>query len=250
MGLFRKLIKSQVAMCRWLDARFFADMSVDGNGHYLREVDEIVPDGSRVADVGGGKRPFFSAEAVMARNLRVTGIDIDADELAHAPPGAYHRSIVSPIERVEGPAVNDVVVAQSVLEHVVNGKNAIRGCASLLAGGGHLYTFCPNRHAWFAVLNRMLPEAMKRSILFSIFPEKKEKQGFPAFYDGCTPRQMQRNIETAGLSVVVVRHFFVSSYFMFFFPLYLTWRLVNWPLMKMWPDIFCETFMTVSVKKQ
>lgn len=249
MSLFRSFISGQVAMCRSLDRMLFPGMSTDGNGHYLSEVARLVPSRARIADVGGGKRPFFPPGEVAMRGLRVTGIDIDADELASAPAGSYHEVVVSALEEVHGPGSHDVVIAQSVLEHVTDGRAAIRGCASLLTGGGYLYTFCPNRFAWFAILNRLLPESAKRAILFAIFPEKREKQGFPAYYDGCVPAAMRGNMEDFGLEIVNVEYFFVSSYFMFFFPLYLFWRVVTFPFMKLRPQLFCETFMITARKK-
>lgn len=248
-GMFRRFIRWQVGLSKRIDERVFGAMSLDGNGHYLRFISEVVRDGSVIADVGGGKRPFFSPDTVVSKRLSVTGIDIDGAELERAPTGAYARVIVSPLEGIDGPATHDIVIAQSVLEHVINGEQAILGCASLLRSGGELFTFCPNRRAWFAVLNRVLPENIKRKILFGIFPEKREKQGFPAHYDGCTPDEMRSNMAAAGLNVIRIDCFFVSSYFMFFFPLYLLWRLVNFPLMKIWPYRYCETFAIHAVKR-
>lgn len=248
MDFFRAFVRSQIAMSRALDRTLFSRMSVDGNSYYISKIRQLVTQNARVADVGGGKQPLFSPDEVARRGLFITGIDIDKAELARAPQGAYQGVIVSSLESLRGPSDHDFVIAQSVLEHVQDGRDAIRGCASLLCQGGHLFTFCPNRYAWFAIINRLLPEGIKRKILFGVFPEKRDGQGFPALYDGCTPRRMQKNLEAAGLDVVRVEYFFVSSYFMFFFPLYLVWRLLNWPLMNLWPSVFCETFIVTSVK--
>lgn len=247
-GLLHRFIAWQMKLSRGFDRLIFREMAKDGNGCYLELVSGLVPNGSTVADVGGGKRPFFSPTEAATRSLTVTGIDIDRDELERAPEGSYARLVVCPLERLNVPPLHDIVIAQSVLEHVRDGRAAIRGCASLLKPGGRLYTFCPNRRAWFALLNRAIPESIKRQILFGIFPEKREKQGFPAFYDGCTPMEMKANMEAAGLTVVRVDYFFVSSYFMFFFPLYLFWRMFTFPLMQLWPSRYCETFIIQAVR--
>jgi hypothetical protein len=99
-------------------------------------------------------------------------------------------------------------------------------------------------------LNLVLPEALKRTVLFGVFPEKRERQGFPAFYDGCSPAEMIQNMAAAGVSVREVRYFYVSSYFMFFVPLYLLWRVVNYPLIKMFPTRYCETFIFVGTRNR
>src|SRR5690606_5410737 len=103
---------------------------------------------------------------------------------------------------------------------VRNNADGMQGVASFCKPGGRVYTFCPNRRAWFAVINRLLPERIKCAILYAIYPQTRDNQGFPAFYDRCTPRQLARAMEAAGLRVERIDPYFVSSYFMFFFPLY------------------------------
>lgn len=248
-NLFRRIVNGQVALCKAVDERFFKKFSVDGNKDFIDLVRSGIGSGLRLAEVGGGKTPIFGVKDVNVRGLSVTGVDMDVDELLQAAPGSYSRLVVSKIEDVRGGADHDVVIAQSVFEHVSDGQMAILGAASLLRPGGKMYSFCPSRRAWFARLNLLLPERLKRTILFGFFPEKKERQGFPAFYSGCTPAEFRRNLEAAGLEVVEFRPYFVSSYFMFAFPVYLFWRISTLPLMHFWPFRYCETFSFVARKK-
>ena len=247
--MIRKLISWNLKLSRTCDRVFFEKFAIDGNGAFNVLAPELVKDGSRVADVGGGKTPFFPPEKARQRNLRVTGVDIDAAELDAAPAGAYAEVVVSAIEQCRGAEDQDIVIAQSVLEHVYDGREAMRGIGSMLRPGGMVVTFCPNRRAWFARLNLLLPERVKRAVLFSIFPNKRERQGFPAHYDGCTPREMEENMRHAGIRPIEVRYFYVSSYFMFFVPLYLFWRLATYPLMRFWPHRYCETFIAVGIRE-
>lgn len=248
MNTIARFFSWQVRISRSIDRALFGEMAVDGNSAFcdlLRHEDfrEVA-----LAEVGGGKSPFFDAAEVAGRGLSVTGIDLDADELGRAPRGAYARTIIGPIERVIGGGDHDVVIAQSVLEHVFDGKLAAKGIGALLKPGGSVYTFCPCKRAMFARLNLLLPEAVKRWLLFFVFPAKREKQGFPAFYDGCSPEEMIRNMTDAGIEPVEVRYFFVSSYFMFAVPVYLVWRLITFPFMKLWPHRYCETFIFIGRK--
>lgn len=244
----RRFFSWQVRLSKALDARFFQKFCKDGNTEFTALVREMLEDGSSVADIGGGKTPMFSPGEVADRRLAVTGVDIDAGELASAPPGSYARVVVGPIENVKGEPCNDFVVAQSVMEHVQDGRLAVFGLASFARPGALVTTFCPCRRAWFARLNLLLPEGLKRSLLFSVFPEKRERQGFPAHYSGCTPAEMVANMRDAGVDCVEVRLFFVSSYFMFFVPLYLFWRLATLPFMTLWPNRYCETFIFIGRK--
>lgn len=247
-SLIRRFIDGQVALCRYIDRRLFGAFSVDGNAAFARLLPSMIPPEASIADIGGGKTPFFSADEVRSRRLRVAGVDIDAAELASAEAGAYEEMFVGAIEQVRGNADRDFVIAQSVLEHVYDGRRAAAGMASFLRPGGTIVTFCPCRRAWFARLNLVLPERLKRAILFYVYPAKRERQGYPAHYDGCTPQELERNLRDAGVRVTGFRYFFTSSYFMFFAPLYLFWRMATWPLMRLWPHRYCETFICIGEK--
>lgn len=247
-GAVRRFISWQVRSSKWIDRKLFSAMSIDGNTYFISAIDRMVTEGASVADIGGGKTPAFDVAEVRRRGLEVTGVDIDPAELSAAPEGSYALKVVCAIEDARGAADCDFVIAQSVMEHVNDGRLAALGMSSFAAPGGTVATFCPNRRAWFARLNLILPETMKRRLLFAIFPEKRERQGFPAHYSGCTPSEMVANMREAGIECTEMRHFFVSSYFMFFVPLYLAWRLSTFPLMRLWPHRYCETFMFVGRK--
>ena len=247
-SILRSIIDANFRLSRNFDARLFSAMTVDGNRDYVDMLKRSIGDGLRIADIGGGKSPLFSPQEVDAKRLRVTGVDIDKEELEAAPSGAYAEIICADITEYRGRPEADVVVVQSLLEHVRDGHKAIQGVASFCRDGGTVYTFCPNRRAWFAIINRVLPEALKKRLLFAIYPSARGKQGFPAFYDGCTPAEMSAAMRDARLKVDEIKPYFVSTYFMFCFPLFVLWRLVNWPLMKRWPMAFCETFVIIASK--
>lgn len=245
----QSLIRKNVAWSRRFDALVFPGMTLDGNRDFVARTRAAIVPGLRLVDIGGGKSPMFTAEEVRAMGLDVTGVDIDPDELARAPAGAYREAIEADITTYRGQPLADAVIVQSLLEHVADARGAAQGIASFARPGAAIYTFCPNRRAWFARINRLLPEALKRRLLYAIYPHMREKQGFPARYDRGTPAQLSDCFAGAGVDIVEVRPYYVSSYFMFFFPLYLVWRVVNWPLMKLFPHAFCETFMLVGRKR-
>jgi 2-polyprenyl-3-methyl-5-hydroxy-6-metoxy-1,4-benzoquinol methylase len=124
------------------------------------------------------------------------------------------------------------VICCTLLEHVEDTGAAIRTIASLLKKDGLALVFIPSRKALFARLNLLLPEALKRRILFGIFPEKSRAQGFPSFYDSCSPKEITQICVTHGLTVVDAKYYFTSSYFSFFVPLYVIWRL--WLITARW----------------
>jgi len=194
---------------------------------YFREqlVPRYLARSKTIYDVGGGATPYLDPERKARLAARVIGLDVSASELARAPDGAYDATESVDIAAYSGRGDADLVICQSVLEHVHDVGGAFRSLASILRPGGRLLVFVPNRNALFARVNLMLPEALKRRILFALYPAKQETCGFPVYYDRCTPRDFRALAEASGLAVEEERHFFICSYFFGILPLYILWRL-------------------------
>jgi hypothetical protein len=95
----------------------------------------------------------------------------------------------------------------------------------------------------------MIPERLKRRILYSVFPQSRGHQGFPSFYDHCTPRDFAVLAPKVGLRVDALKLYFVSTYFYAFFPAYLLWRLSKQLIYRFSPDAAAETFAIVLSKR-
>lgn len=226
----RRFIELQRGWARRVDSALPEWATVDGNQEF---VESIVPlhlgTGQKVYDVGGGKNPFLDPEAKARLDARVVGIDIDQEELLQAPRGAYDQVICTDISEFRGPEDGDLVICQALLEHVRDVPSAFSSIASILKPGGKAVIFVPNRNALFARLNLLLPERLKRRALFTIYPSTQRNQGFPAFYNHCTPNAFRSLAARNGLVVDDERYYFQSSYFSFLFPAYVVWRL--WSLL-------------------
>jgi SAM-dependent methyltransferase len=225
LRVVRALIKQQQKLSSAFDRLLPHAFQVDGNRDF---VDSFVPDFVKpeltIYDVGGGKSPFVSVEQKRRMRLRIVGLDIDAGELARAPRGAYDRTVCADICNYNGSRDADVVICQALLEHVPDVEKALESLCSIAKPGGHVLVFVPSRNAVFARLNLLMSERLKKKILFTIWPDAAEKQGFKAFYDRCTPRDFRQLASRFGLAVPMERHYFSSSYFKFFLPLHLLWR--------------------------
>ena len=224
--MLRSLILHQHRLSSAADALLPERFTRDGNRHFG---DDVVPahieEGMTVYDVGGGRTPVVPPALKSARRLRVVGIDIDERELAMAPSAAYDATVVADISTYRGCADGDVVVCRALLEHVPDTGRAFEALASIAKPGGRILVFVPSRRAVFARLNRVLPEAWKRHLLFAIWPQARSKQGFRAYYDRCTPAEFERVAGACGLTVERRLCFYTSAYFKFFLPLHLAWRL-------------------------
>jgi len=226
VGAVRAFINGNIRLSHSFDKLLPAKLRVDGNRHFIEcFAPRFLAEGQRVFDIGGGKNPYISVDRKQELGLTVTALDIQADEMARAPAGAYDESICADISSYRGNADADLVICQALLEHVKDVGGAFEAIASMLKPGGRALIFVPSRNAVFARLNLLLPQKIKERILFAIYPQTRRNQGFVSYYDRCTPRDFRRLGEGNGLVVEEAEYYFVSSYFRFFFPAYLLWRL-------------------------
>jgi 2-polyprenyl-6-hydroxyphenyl methylase/3-demethylubiquinone-9 3-methyltransferase len=226
VGILNALVSSQVRICRAFDGLLPEKYRVDGNQDFITSfAPKYLRPGLCVYDVGGGKQPYVSVERKMALGLVVVGLDIDQHELERAPAGAYDRVIAADITRFRGSGEADLLICQALLEHVRDVRQAFAAIASILKPGGTAAIFVPSRNAVYARINRLLPEWLKRKILFALFPDTNRAQGFPSYYDRCTPKDFRRLAAEHGLGVVEETHYYISGYFTFFFPLHFVWRI-------------------------
>lgn len=225
-SLLYRFTRSQQSLSRSFDRLLPDEYRIDGNRDFLDHwIEPYLHNGAVLYDIGGGKNPVVGPEAKRRLALRVVGIDIDAQELKASPAGAYDEKICADITQYRGRSDADLVICQALLEHVRDSEAAFQAIASILKPGGTALIFLPSRNAVFARINLLLPEALKRKILYTVFPSAERDQGFPAYYDRCTPRDFRRLAARSNLAVEVCRPYFRSSYFSFFFPLHFLWRL-------------------------
>jgi 2-polyprenyl-6-hydroxyphenyl methylase/3-demethylubiquinone-9 3-methyltransferase len=226
MSLLRRFIRNQRELSRRFDNALPKHFRIDGNSDFQNDfAPKYLRPKQRIYDVGGGKNPFLSSNAKRNLDAYVIGLDIDAAELARAPTGSYEETIVADITSYSGRGDADIVVCQTLLEHVVDVPRAMGAIASLLKPDGIALIFVPSRNAAFARLNLLLPEKFKRWLLFSIFPESRQVQGFHSYYNNCTPKDFRRIATEHGLKVIDERFYYESAYFTFFVPLHILWRL-------------------------
>lgn len=224
--LHRRFIDGQIWLARRFDRLLPPEFRLDGNRDFAgRLVPSLLCRGMLVYDVGGGKCPNIDQRRKRDLDLSVVGLDIDAGELASAPEGAYDRTVCADITRYRGKCDADRVVCQALLEHVRDTGSALSAIAGILKPGGLALLFVPSRHAAYAALNRLLPEAGKRRLLYTIYPRSQPVQGFPAYYDRCTPAEIVELAGQCGLALESASFSYYSDYFSFCFPLHALWRI-------------------------
>jgi len=232
-NIVRLLIKTQIYLSRRFDSRLSEKFRTDGMRDFM---DSFVPRyleaHLRVYDVGGGKNPAIDLPTKAGLGITLVGLDIDEDELSQAAHGVYDETICADITEYEGRQDADLVVCKAVLEHVVSVERALASISSILKIGGRAIIFVPSRNAVYSRLNLILPQDLKVKLLSLFNPDGVGAEGFPAYYDRCTPKDFSTIASCYGMEVIESRLYFSSGYFSYFFPAHLLWRV--WLLCFYW----------------
>jgi SAM-dependent methyltransferase len=169
-----------------------------------------------VVEIGPGKQSIF--ESFDDWGGRLIKIDISADQL-----GSHGNRVVAYAESL--PIADnsvDLVVSQSVLEHLGDVAGFLRETHRILKPGGMTIHLCPNKFSVFAMLNQLLPKRVTKVLLHALKEGSDGICGFPARYDQCYASAMKNALRHADLSLVTLEASFCQSgYFEFFLPLFL-----------------------------
>ncbi len=249
MSLARWLIAANVRLSAATDKLLHERFYIDGNTDFINEfTGNYLRNGATVYDIGGGKNPFLSQSQKRSLGAYIVGIDISEAELKAAPDGIYDKTVAGDICAYRGAGDGDLAICCAVLEHVKDVEAAIAAIATCLKPGGTACIFVPSRNAIFSRLNLVIPEKLKRAILFSIFPQTRNHQGFKSYYDKCTPSALKKLTEKYDLRIVDERYYYKHTYFDFVYPLYLLWRAWSLLLYSLRGKEAAETFSLALAK--
>lgn len=191
-------------------------------GKYMRAVPA-----ARVVDVGGGRDCAFGHYKL--RGAKICAVDISQDELAHnrIVDEKYVSDATRSIPLQSSSA--DIIASRAVIEHMCGVNRYVQEAYRVLKPEGVLITGFPNKWAPGALLNRWIPERLKRSILFRVVPDSPGKCGFPAYYEDCSISEFTQLLNRSGFEVTeVYRGYFQADYLAFFFPLFVVAALCDY----------------------
>lgn len=242
--MIRAFIKANIKLSELFEKLFFFEKN---DGVLLTKFFDKFHRDSVVADVGGGKKP---AKIILERqDINVAsydGYDIDIDELNLAKEHYNEVFRIDLTEHMNDRLVKkyDYVICRNTLEHVDDAAQAVKNLSLMLNEDGCIYLKLPCKHAIFANLNLVLPQEIKKKFLHFIFPWKIG-DGFPVFYDKSTPNDYTKLLEDCGFKIKEIRLIKWSSYFSFFFPFYVFWRLITL-IQNLTIKDYCESFEIVA----
>jgi SAM-dependent methyltransferase len=248
--MLRSIIRNQIKLSEAFDALLPDKYTLDGNQDFIKNfVPKYLKNHYVIYDIGGGKNPYMRLKQKINLDAKIIGIDISQKELDEAPQGLYDETVCADITEYQGNQNADLVICQALLEHVKDTKKAFQGISSTLKPGGQALIFVPSRNAVFSRLNLLLPQEFKQKVLWTVYPNARKYQGFPSYYNKCTPRDFRMLAKEFDLSVKEEKHYFKSDYFSFFFPLYFLWRLWVLGFHFIRKEQAAETFSMALVKR-
>jgi SAM-dependent methyltransferase len=159
----------------------------------------------RICDIGGGARPTLPLERVAEGGLEYVVIDESAEELEES--AGYEREHASVLDRARIRAIAqergpfDLVVSRWTAEHIRDGRRFHESVHDLLRPGGTAVHMCSTLYALPFLINRALPDALTRSLLFGVCRGREEK--FRPYYSWCrgpSARQLRR-LERTGFAI-------------------------------------------------
>ena len=178
-----------------------------------------------VVDIGGGKALEYR-DRVEPSEAYIIAVDVSEAELSENTDVDEKR--VADVTRAlpfdDGEV--DVLTSSSVLEHLDELGGFLDEAARVVSEGGLMVHLFPSRYASFAIINRALPETLKRRLLYSLYPNTKGVCGFPANYDHCYASAIVRECERRGFTIEVLElsYYGSSDYYRVFFPVF----IVSW----------------------
>lgn len=229
-SMLRAFARCNTRWSNWIEARLPTNFVTQLKAAHEDLAKDAVGKPGVVLDVGAG---FMSPFARKPHLAFVVGVDIDAEQITRnrdVDAGLVGTAYQLPIRAKS----LDVVVTRTLIEHLSDTDAFMREVARVLRPGGRAIHLFPGRFAPFAILNRILPERIKRQLLLLVFPASGGVLGFPAFYHRCTEPRMRQLLRDVGFDVVESRSYYYQSlYYKAFFPLYLfslVYDLIVWGL--------------------
>lgn len=186
---------------------------------FERPIESRLAPGVSVLDIGSGRHPAVPIDR-RPEGVEYVGLDLSGDELRAAGDGAYTEAIEADATQLRSDLVDrfELVVSWQVLEHVKDLPRTFDNIRQYLRPGGTCVALFSGGWSAFGVINRVLPHRLGKRIVEPIMHRKETNTPvFPAYYDHCTARALERIL--AGWTQTEVEPLYAgATYFTFSTP--------------------------------
>jgi SAM-dependent methyltransferase len=178
---------------------------VDGTVVFYSRVQSLLGAASRVLDVGCGRGKDAEDDCRFRRSLcdlrrpgrHVMGIDVDQDGAENPLIDEFrviHDTNHWPVESES----TDLVIANSVLEHVDNPDQFFSEAWRVLKPGGYLCLRTYNKWGYVGICARLIPNRRHGQVTAFVQRDRDEKDVFPTLYRCNTPGAVRRALRRRG----------------------------------------------------
>jgi 2-polyprenyl-3-methyl-5-hydroxy-6-metoxy-1,4-benzoquinol methylase len=128
-------------------------------------------------------------------------VDIDADAMNRndALDFRYEGDVCN--MSIIGKGNYDLLTCHSGIEHFQNVQKFLDTAFLSLRPGGALIAQFPSSLAPFAIINKLLPQELKKNLLKGILGTNADEIGYPVYYDKCRYSAFKRAAERSGFQV-------------------------------------------------
>jgi|SRR5579863_486977 len=189
----------------------FGDITdIDGTVAFYTRVNALIQSAFVVLDFGCGRGSRQDDTVAFRRVLctlkgrvsKVIGIDVDPigqenpylDEFRPLLPGSAW-----PVED----GATDLIVCDSVMEHLPDPPSFFQEARRVLADGGYLCIRTPNVHSYLGVASRLVPNRYHSKVLSKVQTGRKNEDVFPTLYRCNTISRLRRSLRNCNFRAVV-----------------------------------------------
>jgi len=204
------------------ESRFGGFTDVDGTIAFYSRINALIQPSFVVVDFGCGRGAHAEDEVSFRRELRrLKGkvsrvIGLDVDNAGHENPTVDEFRPLSPDAPwpVEDHCV-DLVVCDSVMEHLPDPDSFFKQVKRVLVPGGFVCVRTPNAFSYVGIASRLVPNKYHDRVLAKAQLGRKEEDVFPTLYRCNTTRALRKQFRRHGFEGVVYGHEAEPSYLYF-----------------------------------
>jgi len=204
------------------ETRFGGFTDVDGTVHFYARAQALLTPESTVLDVGCGRGSHAEDTVRFRRDLcvfkgkaaKVIGIDVD--------PAGRENPIIDEFRMIEDvhrwpveDASVDLLVADTVVEHVEDTESFFRECRRVLKVGGHLAIRTPNVMSYIGLASTLVPNRLHAKVLKRAQEGRQERDVFPTLYRCNTRWRLRSALRRHGFDGCAYGYEAEPSYFNF-----------------------------------
>lgn len=189
---------------------------VFGGSSYFYTFEKLInsfsesPTIKEIMEIGGGDRPL---------NIRkVNGLDIaKIDNPSNLYKCYYCQSVEDTI-----PGKYDLIYSMTLLEHVPNNIKSVVNIYDALNTGGKTVHYIPSKFHPYSLLLRLIGPKLQFLLIRLLRPDAIGVSGYPAFFNYCSPIQMEELFKSTGFKNVEIWPYYrANDYFAFFIPAFI-----------------------------